>query len=54
MPRTVPAAVHSANSERSGPLARSCTDSRPSTFTWLVNSAAAATASPSSAVAPDG
>ena len=33
---------------RSAPWLRSCTDSRPSTFAWPVNSAAAAAASPSS------
>ena len=48
MPRRVPAAVHSANSVRSAPSPRSCTDSRPSILAWPVNSAAAAVASPSS------
>ena len=54
MPRRVPAAVHSANRVRIAPWLRSCTDRRPSTFAWPVNSAAAAAASPSSSAAAAG
>ena len=47
-PRTLRAAVHSANRLRKALVLRNCTDSRPSTLVCAVSRPVAAMASPSS------